>query len=194
MCPFYGIAFPLVVENLWHWDVTKKNSLWLSFKDLDKLREFTWNKKKQYHLSHLMDVKKPNQKFWILMCGSYGAGSEKKHVFYRVNRFVSDVGWKTPWRSSATGCIGADLLRVLHRCVALAPWKFWGAVAAVCSWGASHWQYVFFVRTVCLCTSLVWSDWEASHRQFGFALSCSSLNEGGKVSHRHFSLAPKFWG
>ena len=41
---------------------------------------------------------------------------------------------------------------------------------------ASHWRYAF-------CMSLYFAAlvrlWEASHRQFSFALSCSSLNEGG---------------
>ena len=34
---------------------------------------------------------------------------------------------------------------------------------------------------VCSCSSVLWPNCgEISHKQFGFALSCSSLNEGGK--------------
>ena len=43
--------------------------------------------------------------------------------------------------------------------------------------GASHWQYGFCVF---LLFGAVAKLWETSHKQFGFALLCSSSNEGGK--------------
>jgi len=60
-----------------------------------------------------------------------------------------------------------------------------GAVAAVCSWGGRILLTVCFLLFFYFAALIIL--WKASHRQFGFALSCSSLKGGGKqwkASHR----------
>ena len=124
------------------------------------------------------------------MCGSYGAGSEKNMSLqgYRLclmlagntmEIFSDWLHWGRPAKGFAP----------LRRTCAVKVLRGCGCCVLM---GRISLTVCFFVRTVCLCTSLVWSDWEASHRQFGFALSCSSLNEGGKFHTGTFLLHPNF--
>ena len=75
--------------------------------------------------------------------------------------------------------LASVLEKILHPCIALALRKLltgcgW-AMAAACSWGGR------ISLTVCfLCVFALRCCGETSHKQFGFALLCSSSNEGRK--------------